>query len=164
MLLTSRNSLNEAPISASPVSMIYTIMSEIIGGMGGFMAHHLRNISMPHGKAVWWVTDQNVLEIDTVDSNTVVERYALAVIFYAPGGYTWIYKSRFLSNMSVCHCNYYDKYDVSHLTESNEILNYVGTNFTEGIYRFKTLKLSKFLVKEIFDGAVSTSQESLYLN
>ena len=38
----------------------------------------------------------------------MLERYTLAVIFYAKGGHTWRNKAHFLSNMSVCHYNEYD--------------------------------------------------------
>ena len=54
------------------------------------MAQNLWNSSTPQGKSIWWLTEEDGLEVDPVDSKTVLERYALAVIFYATGGQTWI--------------------------------------------------------------------------
>ena len=60
-------------------------MSKIPGGMGSAMPQNLWNLSTPQGKSIWWLTEEDGLEVDPVYSKTVLERYALAVILYATG-------------------------------------------------------------------------------
>ena len=79
--------------------------------MGSAMPQNLWNSSTSQGKAIWWLTEDDGLEVDPVDSNTVLERNSLAVIFYDTGGQTWYEKAHFLSNMIVCHWNEYDEDD-----------------------------------------------------
>ena len=108
---TSSNFPTEAPSSARLMAMKSTVLSKIPGGMGSAMAQNLWNLSTPQGKAIWWMTDEDGLEVEPVDSKTVLDRSALAVIFYATGGQTWIEKAHLLSKMSVCHWNEYDEDD-----------------------------------------------------
>ena len=92
------------------------------GGIGSAMPQNLWNFSTPQGKSIWWLTEEDGLEVDPVYSKTLLERYALAIIFYATGGHTWIYKDHFLSSMSVCHWNEIDEYDYDY----NPSSTYVG--------------------------------------
>ena len=110
--------------------------------MGSTMAQNLWNDSTPQGKAIRWLAEEDGLEVDPSDSEVIVQRYALAVIFYATGGETWIEKAHFLSNMSVCHWNERDEDDVEEHTK------YVGTKCTDGNSEVNTLLLGKFLKKE----------------
>ena len=82
------------------------------------------------------------LEVDPPDSEVLVQRYALAVIFYVTGGETWIAKADFLSNMSVCDWNESDEYDYI------DYSYYLGTNSTGGNSEVNILLLGKFLKKE----------------
>ena len=75
-----------------------------------------------------------------MDSNTVLERNSLAVIFYDTGGQTWYEKAHFLSNMIVCHWNEYDENDYDY----NPSSSYVGTNCTDGSSEVNGLFLGKF--------------------
>ena len=91
--------------------------------MESSMAQNLWNDSTPQGKAIRWLAEEDGLEVDPAESEVLVQRYALAVIFYATGGKkrenkAWIKKANFLSNMSVCHWNESDDYG----------FNFVGTN------------------------------------
>ena len=79
------------------MAMRYTVLSKIPGGMKSSMAQNLWNDSTPQGKAIRWLTEEDGLEVDPANSEVLVQRYALAVIFYATGGDTWIDKTRFLS-------------------------------------------------------------------
>ena len=79
--------------------------------MGSEMAQNQWNSSTPQGKSIWRLSEEYGLEVDPVDSKTVLDRYALAVIFYVTGGQTWIKKSHFLSNMRIFHWNEYDEDD-----------------------------------------------------
>ena len=93
----SSSSTTEAPTSERLMAMRYTVLSKIPDGMGSAMAQNLWNDSMPQGKAIRWLAEEDGLEVDPLDSEVLVQRYALAVIFYATGGDTWIDKARFLS-------------------------------------------------------------------
>ena len=72
------------------------VLSKSLSGMGSAMAQNLWNFSTPKEKSIWWLTEEYGLEVDPVDSKTVVERYALAVIFYATGGSDMYLKGSFL--------------------------------------------------------------------
>ena len=110
--------------------------------MESAMAQNLWNDSTPQGKAIWWLAEEDGLEVDPEDSEVLVQRYALAVIYYATGGQTWIDKAHFLSNMSVCHWNEDDKDDYDYHSDST----YIGAICTNGNnYDVNTLSLSKFL-------------------
>ena len=71
---------------------------------------------------------------------TLLERYALAVIFYVTEGHTWIEKAHFLSNMSVCHWNEYIEDD----SDFGAISRHVGKNCTYGSSEVNGLFLGKF--------------------
>ena len=122
------------------------MLSKIPGGMESSMAQNLWNDSTPQGKAIRWLTEQDGLEVDPSESEVLVQRYALAVIFYATGGKKrenkgWIKKAHFLSNMSVCHWNEPDDDPFSYDS-------FLGTACTDGNSEVKTLSLSKFLKNE----------------
>ena len=126
------------------------MLSKIPDEMGSAMAQNLWNDSTPQGQAIWWLTEEDGFEVDPSDSEVLVQRYALAVIFYASGGKirekkAWIHKAHFLSNMSVCHWNEIDEDDYHEL---GEITKYVGTKCTDGNSEVNTLFLSKFLKNE----------------
>ena len=87
------------------MAMSSTILSKIPGGMESAMAQNLWNDYTPQVKAIWWRTEEDGLEVDPSYTEVLVQRYALAVIFYATGGDTWIDRAHLLSNMSVCHWN-----------------------------------------------------------
>ena len=72
------------------------------------MPQNLWNSSTPQGKSIWWLTEEYGLEVDPVDSKTVLERYSLDVVFYDTGVRHGFKKAHFLSNMSVFHWNEYD--------------------------------------------------------
>ena len=111
--------------------------------MGSAMAQNLWNDSTPQGKAIWWLAEEDGLEVDPAESEVLVQRYALAVIFYATGGETWIHKAHFLSNMSVCDWNERDddKYN-------DHLYSHVGPDCTDGNSEVNTLSLGKFLKNE----------------
>ena len=67
-----------------------------------------------------------------MDSNTAVYRYALDVILYATGGEIYIYKSHFLSTISVCYYN------------GHRYVVYVDLKFTDGSSIVDALNFSKF--------------------
>ena len=117
------------------------MLSKIPDGMGSAMAQNLWNDSTPQGKEIRWLAEEDGLEVDPAESEALVQRYALAVIFYATGGETWIDKANFLSNMSVCHWNGRDEdyYKYSY---------YLGKNCTDGNSEVNSLILGKFLKKE----------------
>ena len=115
--------------------------------MGSAMAQNLWNDSTPQGKAIRWLAEEDGLVVDPADSEVLVQRYALAVIFYATGGETWIDKAHFLSNMSVCHWNEDDVSDYDYNPTSYSY-TYLGTNCTDGNSEVKTLSLGKFLKNE----------------
>ena len=122
------------------------MLSKIPDGMGSAMAQNLWNDSTPQGKAIRWLAEEDGLEVDPADSEVLVQRYALAVFFYATGGETWIHKAHFLSNMNVCHWNELDLDDQAGSHDSRNIkTTYVGTNCTEGGSTVTSLLLSKFL-------------------
>ena len=110
--------------------------------MESAMAQNLWNDSTPQGKAIWWLAEEDGLEVDPSDSEVLVQRYALAAIFYATGGETWIAKAHFLSNMSVCDWNEIDD------DEDYDYLSYLGTDCTDGNSEVNTLNLRKFLKNE----------------
>ena len=114
--------------------------------MESAMAQNLWNDSTPQGKAIRWLAEEDGLEVDPLDSEVLVQRYALAVIFYATGGKKrenkgWIKKANFLSNMSVCHWNEPDD-------EDEYTYSILGTNCPDGNSEVKTLSLGKFLKNE----------------
>ena len=111
--------------------------------MGSDMAQNLWNDSTPQGKAIWLLAEEDGSEVDPLDSEVLVQRYALAVIFYATGEETWIDKAHFLSNMSVCHWNELDEDDCDY-----DYYSYLGTNCNDGNYEVNTLSLGKFLKNE----------------
>ena len=115
-------------------------MSKIPDVMGITMAQNQWDLSTPQGKAIWCMTEEDGLEVDPVDRNTVLERYALDVVFYATGGQTWTEKAHFLSNMSVYHWNEYDADDYDY----NPSSRHVGTNCTDGSSEINGLFLDKF--------------------
>ena len=106
------------------------------------MAQNLWNDSTPQGKAIRWLAEEDGLEVYPADSEVLVQSYALAVIFYATGGETWIEKAHFLSNMSVCHWNERDEYDPMRV---HEVYLYLGTTCTDYNSEVNTLSLGKFL-------------------
>ena len=134
----------------STVDLMATSLAEVgasvgelleVGGLDGMesaMAQNLWNDSTPQGKEMRWPAEEDGLEVDPSDSEVLVQRYALAVIFYATGGETWIDKSHFLSKMSVCDWNELDEDDYAFRT-------YLGTNCTDGNAEVYTLNLGKFL-------------------
>ena len=74
------------------------------------MAQNLWSDSTPQGKAIRWLAEEDGLEVDPSDSEVLVQRYAVAVIFYATGGKKrenkgWIKEAHLFSNMSVCNWN-----------------------------------------------------------
>ena len=111
--------------------------------MESAMAQNLWNDSTPQGKAMRWLAEEDGLEVDPSDSEVLVQRYALAVIFYATGGDTWIDKAHFLSNMSVFHWNELEEDDYDY-----DYFSYLGTNCTDDNSEVNTLILGKFLKKE----------------
>ena len=122
------------------------MLSKIPGGMESAMAQNLWNYSTPQGKAIRWLAEEYGLEVDPSESEVLVQRYALDVIFYATGGKkrenkAWIKKAHFLSNMSVCHWNEPD--DDTFTFES-----YLGTNCRDGNSEVNALSLSKSLKNE----------------
>ena len=118
------------------------MLSKIPDGIGSAMAQNLWNYSRPQGKAIWWLAEEDGLEVDPAESEVLVQRYSLAVIFYAAGGETWIDKAHFLSKMSVCDWNELDEYDYI------DYSYYLGANCTGGNSEVNTLLLGKFLKKE----------------
>ena len=62
------------------------MLSKIPDGMGSAMAQNLLNDSTPQGKAIRWLAEEDGLEVDPSESEVLVQRYALAVIYYATGG------------------------------------------------------------------------------
>ena len=122
------------------------MLSKIPCGMESAMAQNLWNDSTPQGKAIRWLAEEDGLEVDPWESDVLVQRYALVVIFYATGGKKrenkgWIKKAHFLSNMSVCHWNEPD--DDTFTYDS-----FLGTNCPDGNSEVKELSLSKFLKNE----------------
>ena len=114
--------------------------------MESSMAQNLWNDSTSQGKAIRWLAEEDGLEVDPLDSEVLVQRYALAVIFYATGGKkrenkAWIKKAHFLSNMSVCHWNEPDDDDFN-------FDSFLGTNCPDGNSEVKTLSLGKSLKNE----------------
>ena len=114
--------------------------------MESAMAQNLWNDSTPQGKAIRWLAEEDGLEVDPLESEVLVQRYALAVIFYATGGKkrenkAWIKKANFLSNMSVCHWNEPDD-------EDEYSYSILGTNCPDGNSEVKKLSLGKFLKNE----------------
>ena len=90
----------------------------------------------PREKAIRWLAEEDGLEVEPAESEVLVQRYALSIIFYATGGKKrenkgWIKKANFLSNMSVCHWN--------------EPYSFLGTDCPDGNSEVETLTLSKFL-------------------
>ena len=83
---TSINYSTEYPTSARLVAMRSTVLSAIPVRMGSAVAQNLWNDSTPQGKAIRWLAEEDGLEVDPADSEVLVQRYALAVIFYATGG------------------------------------------------------------------------------
>ena len=49
------------------------------------MAQNLFNYSTPEGKEILWLVEDSVSEVDPADSEVLVQRDALAVIFYSTG-------------------------------------------------------------------------------
>ena len=84
------------------------MLSKIPDGMGSAMTQNLWNDSTPQGKAIRWIAEEDGLEVDPADNEVLVQRYSLAVFFYATGGETWIHKAHFLSNTNFCHWNELD--------------------------------------------------------
>ena len=99
------------------------------------------SIDSEPGKGNRWLAEEDGLEVDPAVSEVLVQRYALAVIFYATGGETWIDKAHFLSNMSVCHWNERDEDDYDYSKN-------LGTDCTDGNSEVNTLSLGKFLKNE----------------
>ena len=54
--------------------------------MGSAMDQNLCNYSTPQGNSTWWIGEEDGLEVDPADSEVLVQRYSLAVIFYTTGG------------------------------------------------------------------------------
>ena len=74
------------PTSARLMAMRSTVLSKIPGGMESAMAQNMWNDSTPQVKAIRWLAEEDGLEVDPSDSEVLVQRYALAVIFCATGG------------------------------------------------------------------------------
>ena len=120
---------------------------------GNAMDKNLWNFSMPQGNAIWWLAEEVGLEVDPDDSEVLVHMYALAAIFYATGGETWIHNDNLFSNMTVCHWNELDLDDQASSHDFRTLngtyvkcsASYVGTKCTEGGSAVISLLLSKFL-------------------
>ena len=118
------------------------------------MAQNQWNDSTPQGNSIWWLAEEDGLEVDPSDSDVLLQRHALSVIFYATKGgksknKDRIKKAHLLSNMSVCHWNERDDNDCNNYS-------YLGTNCTDGNSEVNTLSLGKFL-KNGLEEKVATS-------
>ena len=120
------------------------MLSKIPDGMRIAMAQNLWNDSTPQVKAIRWLAEEDGLEVDPAESEVLVQRYTVSVIFYATGvkkrkNKAWIHKAHFLSNMSVFHWNERDEDDL------DKGCIYRGTTCTDVNSEVNTLSLGKFL-------------------
>eukprot|EP00538_Stauroneis_constricta_P006429 CAMPEP_0119548968 /NCGR_PEP_ID=MMETSP1352-20130426/2766_1 /TAXON_ID=265584 /ORGANISM="Stauroneis constricta, Strain CCMP1120" /LENGTH=725 /DNA_ID=CAMNT_0007594385 /DNA_START=340 /DNA_END=2517 /DNA_ORIENTATION=- len=68
----------------------------------------LSNPQSPQYRAAKWIAEEDTLEIEMdgdAQHSFFIERYALAVLYYATGGETWKWQMNFLKPTSVCNWN-----------------------------------------------------------
>jgi hypothetical protein len=70
-------------------------------------ADSLQNILSPQFRALRWLANEDtaVLDLDSAPTVILVERYVLAVLYFATNGERWVGQGDFLSASSVCEWN-----------------------------------------------------------
>jgi hypothetical protein len=70
-------------------------------------AEALQDDSSPQFRALRWLTNEDtaVLDLDSTPTMILVERYVLAVLYFATSGESWLTELHFLSASSVCEWN-----------------------------------------------------------
>jgi hypothetical protein len=70
-------------------------------------AEALQDESSPQFRALRWLANENttVLDLDSTSTVILLERYILAVLYFATGGGVWFDQLNFLSASSVCEWN-----------------------------------------------------------
>ena len=132
--------------------------------MGSAMAQNLFNYSTPEGKEILWLVEDSVSEVDPADSEVLVQRDALAVIFYSTGWYKCIDKAHFLSIHYFLSLEWiiprwprwFDDRMIQYGTSVKCYWSYVGKIFTEDGSEVDKLVLSKFWRRQCIDNASDT--------
>jgi hypothetical protein len=85
----------------------------------------LQTIGTPQHKAARWIANRDAMRVPISNTRTFLDRYVLAVIYYALGGdATWPHDMNFLSNEGVCMW-------------SNQRANPLGNDLTVGVHGCK---------------------------
>ncbi|CAJ1947807.1 unnamed protein product [Cylindrotheca closterium] len=97
---------NNNPFRDDPkLARLYSALSPVASPTF-YMANETVNNTMSEYKAWKWLSEDD-FSSDTLDDSTpdwkIIERYALAVFYYATNGEGWINQYNFLSNSSVCN-------------------------------------------------------------
>jgi hypothetical protein len=96
----------------------------------------LNEVGTPQWRASKWIADEDVLHMP-IDDPTFIERYALAVFYYAMGGLEWPLHLGFLTERSTC-----DWYHIGF--GSDDKPRHVGANCQEG-QKIQQLFFRKFV-------------------
>jgi hypothetical protein len=85
----------------------------------------LQTIGTPQHKAARWIADRDVMRVPISNARIFLDRYVLAVLYYALGGdETWPHDMNFLSDEGVCKW-------------SNQMANPLGNDLTVGVHGCK---------------------------
>jgi hypothetical protein len=93
-----------APTFVSDMELARAIVTPLSGN------ETLWDESSPQFKALWWIVHEDPAQMMTLMmqdetrslSNIFVERYAMAVLYFATDGPTWLGQTEFLGNSSIC--------------------------------------------------------------
>jgi type II secretory pathway pseudopilin PulG len=83
---------------------LQTLQDELMSALNGEMSNSTWfPISSPQKEALnWMMNEDEGFDIETTPPNIILERYVVAVLYYATDGPNWEYHRHFLSDLPVC--------------------------------------------------------------
>jgi hypothetical protein len=111
-----------APTVMSDLKLARAIFIPLLGLSGN---EALWDESSPQYKALWWIVHDDPAKMimkmqDETQSSSdmIVERYAMAVLYFATAGANWIQQLNFLGNSSIC--DWYDSMQIEKGVSCND--------------------------------------------
>ena len=93
-------STRSKPMNNERLSLIESILEARMNGAKPWTAY-----LSPQYQAFRWLTENDTLRMDSLNHGVVVERYAVAVMYFSMEGYNWYNQLGFLYPDSVCEWN-----------------------------------------------------------
>jgi hypothetical protein len=106
IVIASNKNKNNAPISYSPTGRAADVIQFLWDNKVSALPT-LEDSSYPQHLAAMFVADGDMYQMDLTEENAekFVERYVLALLYYALGGADWNYQLKFLSSRDHCEWN-----------------------------------------------------------